>query len=407
MASGEDLLQVQTAVDFDNSISSYEIHSYQPHNTTSFNHNDEIRIAIQQQDLYVHASKSSLHITGRLMKADDTGPAVKTHFVNNGICHLFSELRYELNGMEIDKNRNVGLTSLMKAFVSTSPSQQSLLENANFIGVNEKNKITSAAGYFDVNIPLSFLLGWAEDYNKIVLNAKHELILIRANTDDNAIIQNEAENYKVKITKIEWLVPHVRPSDEQKINLLKFISKNKPISMSFRSWEMMEYPVLPQTSKHVWVMKTSTNLERPRFILLGFQTGRKHSKITNASQFDTCSLRDVKIYLNSSSFPYSPLNINFQSNQYSIIYDMYANFQKNYYGKECEPLLSRNDFANFAPLFIIDCSKQSEAIKTSSVDLRLEIQTDVNVPADTAAFCLILFDRIIEYVPMTGVVKKL
>lgn len=408
MAAGnEDLLNVETPVQFDESITSYEVHSYQPYNTSSFNSNDEIRISLNSQDLYVLPSKSSLHIVGRLMKADNTAPAAKTNFVNNGIGHLFSEIRYELHGQEIDKNKNVGITSLMKAYLSTTPGQKSMMENANFIGVNETNKITTAAGYFDVCIPLSKLLGFAEDFNRIILNAKHELILIRANTDHNAIIQNENEDYRVNITKIEWLLPHVKTSDSMKINLLKFVAKNKPISISFRSWELMEYPLLPQTSKHVWVMKTSTQLEKPRYLVLGFQTGRKNSKITNASQFDRCSLRDLKVYLNSCCFPYGGLDINFQSNQYSIIYDMYANFQKSYYSKEPEPILSRSDFYNFSPLYLVDCKFQSEIMRSSSVDLRLEFQTDVNIPAETSAFCLIIFDRVLEYYPMNSVVKKL
>ena len=43
---------------------------------------------------------------------------------------------------------------------------------------------------------------------------------------------------------------------------------------------------------------------------------------------------------------------------------MYTNFQENYYGREPKPYLSMNDFLEFAPLIVIDCSKQNESVKS-------------------------------------------
>lgn len=55
------LLLVNYLPEFDNSIESYEIHIYNPYNN-SFNENDEIRIPIHQQDIYVLPSASSIYI---------------------------------------------------------------------------------------------------------------------------------------------------------------------------------------------------------------------------------------------------------------------------------------------------------------------------------------------------------
>ena len=45
------------------------------------------------------------------------------------------------------------------------------------------------------------LLGFSEDYNEIVVNAKHELILRRANTDNNDIIQLKQRNLRFLSSK--------------------------------------------------------------------------------------------------------------------------------------------------------------------------------------------------------------
>ncbi len=116
---------------------------------------------------------------------------------------------------------------------------------------------------------------------------------------------------------------------------------------------------------------------------------------------------NVKLFLNSQYYPYSNLNLNIVQNQYAVLYDMYANFQSAYYGKDPEPLLKRSDFIQKIPLIVIDCSKQNESLKNAPVDVRLELESRNNFPANTAAYCLIIHDRIIQYHSVGGEVKKL
>jgi len=70
------------------------------------------------------------------------------------------------------------------------------------------------------------LLVFFEDYSEIVVNAKHELILRRANTD-NAIIQTKADDFKISLIKVKWLLPHVRVADDIKIPLPNLIKADK------------------------------------------------------------------------------------------------------------------------------------------------------------------------------------
>ncbi|XP_046751321.1 uncharacterized protein LOC124414418 [Diprion similis] len=402
----EEILNIQTPVIFDESIAHYEIHAHKPYASSTFNNSDEIRITVQHQDLCILPGKSSVHIHGRLLKADRTA-TVNTQLVNNAICHLFEEIRYEINAVEIDRSKNVGLTSLMKGYASLNPGQSWLMENAGWLDVEEKKKLTDAEGNFDVLIPLSTILGFAEDYRKIVVNAKHELISTRSKTDVNAIVQSQEEEYKIVINTVEWLVPYLKLADQKKVDLLNFVEKDPPILMSFRSWELYEYPLLSTTSKHVWTVKTSTQLEKPRYVILAFQTSRKNKIGKNASHFDHCNVTDVKLLLNSQSYPYGNLNLNMSRNLYALLYEMYANFQATYYDKNPEPLLTRSEFLQRAPLLVIDCSKQNESLKYGPVDIRLEFEAKANFPADTSAYCLIVHDRIVEYNPLSGGVKKL
>lgn len=404
-----DILDVYSPISYDESVSHYEIHSYIPYNTSRFDNNDEIRITIQHQELNVLPSESSLHIIGKLcLKNDETKIPENTRLVNNAICQLFEQIRYELNSVEIDRCKRVGLTSIMKGWVSHKPQKEECLINSGWLDVAE-NKTYTSKGIFDVNIPLKMLFGFAEDYKKIIINCRHELVLTRAHSDDNAVLYQgdaaEAEDVKVKIDKIEWLMPHVQLSNEYKIRMLRHLERQKPIKMAFRSWELYEYPVLPAANSHVWNVKTSSQLEKPRFAIIGLQTNRNNNKKTNASQFDRCNLSNVKVFLNDKYYPYANLHLDISGNQYSLLYDMFCKFQQSYYGGESEPAVSRAHYISYVPLIVIDCSKQNESLKNAPVDVKVELQSKENFPPNTAAHCLLLHDRVIEYNPITGDVR--
>ena len=142
-------------------------------------------------------------------------------------------------------------------------------------------------------------------------------------------------------------------------------------------------------------------------MIVGFQTARKNSVVKNASHFDHCNIRDIKLFLNSQSYLHGNLNLDINHNQYALLYDMNASFQASYYGKESGPLLSKAKFLQNAPLIVIDCSKQNVSLKSGPVDIRLEFESADNFPAETSACCLIIHDRIVEYNCISGNVKKL
>ena len=60
----KDILNIQSGTVFDDSISHFETHAYQPYNNTSYNNSDEIRISIQNQEM------NSPH-KGRFVSLDD------------------------------------------------------------------------------------------------------------------------------------------------------------------------------------------------------------------------------------------------------------------------------------------------------------------------------------------------
>lgn len=411
-----EILNVTDRALFDTAITNADQHTHQPYANSKFDNNDVIRIPIENQDVYTLPWDSIIYIEGRLLKKDGT-PSTTAKFVNNGVLHLFSEIHYEIGGIVIDRVRNPGITTTMKGYVSYNGHESVRLQNAGWIPpkLDSDDKpvlgsvnIVNKEGYFNVCIPLRMVLGFAEDFRKIILNIKQELVLIRSNSDNNAILNSaNNENVEVKLDQVSWKIPHISVGDAQRLKLLQYLQKSVTMEIPFRSWELHEYPLLNKTHSHTWGIKSASQMEKPRFIIFGFQTNRNNDVTQNKSLFDHCKLTNIKLHVGSTMYPYDNLHLDFSKNRYAILFEMYARFQQSYYGSTSEPLFTPKEFYTLAPLAVIDCSYQNEVVKTGAVDIAVEIETGENVPEGTAAYCLILHDRIIRYNPTTNLVQQM
>lgn len=375
----------------DDDIVKRDYHSYVPY-IQSFKNNDEIRITVQNQDLYILPSESYLYIEGNLKTAGGEN-SLNARLRNNCVGHMFDEIRYEINGIEIDRTRYLGISSKIKNYISLNAFESNMMSNAGWSIDGDLNRST-----FNFCVPLNRLLGFAEDFNKVLCNSKHDLILLRSSNDTNACYSTDAkEEIHLTITNIIWKVQHIHLSDYKKIQFMKTIKDGKSLPIAFRSWDCYFNPTFPGGTKHSWNVKLSTNRERPRYVIFIFEKENKfeHSDLTN-----------VKVHLNSDTYPYDDLNLKFGENRYAILYDMYAKFQQNFYMKDPQPLLS---FANFkdTPITVIDISNQNETIKGGPIDLKIQFETGTPIPQNTSAYCLIIHDRLIEYTPLTGIVRKI
>lgn len=386
------ILQVRQQPINQSYITFYEWVVYSAFNLKATNPSDEMIITIQNQNVFTHITNSYLLIEGRITKGKIGAVEKDYTLVKNAFPYLFEETRFEINGHVIDKARNVGITNNMKVYTMNNKAETETMWN---------NRV-NADGSFVTTIPLSALLGFAQYHDKVIMKATQSLVLLRAKDDKNLFV-SEAQPI-IELTKVQWLVPHVKVSDKAKIDLLMIEKKELDLPVAFRSYDLYEYPLTPNSTKQSWRIRTMLQMEKPRFVILGFQTNRKKIE-SDASKFDHCNLCSVKLYLNSDAYPHTPLNIDFEQNSFEMLYRSYINLRPQLTGKSIDPLFNRQDFKETAPLVVIDCSRQNESIKSSVVDIRLEFEAKNPFPQNTVAYCLIVHDRIIEYNPVKNETK--
>lgn len=395
------ILQIKRSVGFDDDIISQQYHTYTPY-STAFNNNDEMRITIQSQDLYVLPSDSYLQIEFTTEKKD--GPELvgnDAFFTYNFISFMFSEMRYELNGFEIDRCKKPGITSNMKCMIACKESDKKLYQ---MLILNSQESINTKT--YSMILPLRFVFGFCDDFNKIVLNSKHELILVRSRSDLN-VFTAQTDRLKLTINKVHWKVPHITLSDKAKLFMLKTVSQNESLSLAYRSWDLYELPIVPQSTRHSWSVKTTTQVTKPRFVVVAFQTSRNQIVIRDASQFDSCDISNVKLYMNNERYPYDDWNLNFEKDEYHELFHAFTKIQQSYYNDNTQNALDLT-YQSFKvrPVFAFDCSRTDESIKSTMVDVRIEIEANKNIPAETTAYCLIIHDNLVRYSPFSSIVHR-
>jgi len=405
-ASISEILDVESQLEFYNDITKFQFHTHTVYSGQEIKPSDEARIHVASMDQYSLPCKSFIFIEGEVKctkpaaKAGDAPIEAKYILSSNLIGNLFDEIRYELAGQQISKSRLIGLTSTIKAILVKNMFDKNTYHLAGF----DRAGYTLKDNKFTFCVPLKLVLPFFEDFQRIILNLKQELVLLRSPTDLNCIESTEATNVNIKITKLQWRIPYITLEDHVRLKFLRLLDADTPLKLSFRHWEISELPNLQNSTVHSWAVKTASHLDTPKYVVLAFQTDRKNKINKSISEFDSCNLQNAKVYLNSDYFPYENL-----LGKQELMYRMFLDFPSAYYNHSINTELGTEiDFDTFCtktPLIVIDCSHQSSHLK-SSTDIRIDMEFKEAVPPNTSAYCILISDRIMEYTPLTSMVKE-
>ena len=378
----------------------------------------DIRLIIETQDIFTHPSESFLIIEGRLRKTgnNDYGNNDFISLTNNGIMHLFKNIRYELSGQEIENIMNVGQATTMLGLLKY-PDDFSKSKGLNQLWY--KDTLATAAadnngfvvrrdyiikdsdpkGSFSFRIPLKHIFGFCEDYDKVVYGLKHTLTLTRNNDNDIIFRDNGVDAGKVVLSKISWFMPHVTPADKDKMELYKIIERKEKLPVGYRMIQC-DNASIPQATSFSWRLSVKSSPEVPRVIIVGFQTNKSNNQEANPSLFDNVSVSNIYVMLNSIRYPTTDYNISFVGQKFSRAYGDAAEFRSKFFNMNeliSNPNINPSDYKKLYPLFLFDVSKQSEKLKYSTTDIQIMMHFGREVPVGTQAYAVTISDRLINF----------
>ena len=437
-----DIYQWPEAVLIDETTEEYEYFEYSPDSETieSLNGIREIRFNIEALSTFVHPHKSFLYFEGQILNINDGAftNIENVTLANDGIMHLFSEMKYSINGQPIEDILNLAISSIMLGmlrypddFSKSKGLMQCWFKDSSDGGTIEENKgrlqrknlfFNSIEGVlekgkFSFCIPLKHIFGFCDDYDKVMYGVNHSLSLFRKG--DNTAIhkiasyqdQNNAQvnvpEAKVKLEKVKWCMPHVKPSLEIFNSLTEKIGQGANVKIGFKSRKVDEKVV--DSANWSWRVAVTSGNETPRFLILSFQTGNKavqnnnnnadNNKTVNPSIFNHCNVEHIQVKMLGRLYPSQVEVLNFPTNQYSKAYNNAAKFRELFDGTPelfshfgINPL----DFKTLYPLFVFNVSNQIPKTISAVVEVVFNVKFRDRPPNPTTAYCLTISDKIFD-----------
>ena len=330
--------------------------------------------------------------------------------------YLFRSIRYQLSCQEIERINYPGQATTMLGLLkypddfSKSKGLNQLwykdttdlanLNNYGFkIGHDYIINNSDPKGSFSFKIPLKHIFGFCEDYDKVVYGFKHELTLTRNNDHDAIFKAGAVDRGKITLSKIFWFMPHVTPADKDKMDLYKIIQRKEKLTVGYRMIQC-DTAAIPQTTSFSWRLSVKSSPEVPRFIIVGFHTGKSGDQDQNPSIFNNVNVGNIYAMLNSTRYPTADYNISFPATKFSRVYGDAAEFRTKFFNMDelvSNPNITPSDYRTLYPLFLFDVSAQSEKLKYSTTDIQIKMHFNANVLAGTEAYAVIISDRLINF----------
>ena len=91
---------------------------------------------------------------------------------------------------------------------------------------------------------------------------------------------------------------------------------------------------VPESTSFIWRLSIKIPPEKPRFIIVGFQTAKDGDQTKNPSTFDHVNLRNAYVMLNSDRYPAVDYNLSFANQKFSRVYGDAALFGVKFFGMD-------------------------------------------------------------------------
>ncbi|XP_065664651.1 uncharacterized protein LOC136086286 [Hydra vulgaris] len=419
MTTSQSILNITETPIVDESIEKYYYRDYDPASRPNLNNTGNIIINVEQSDLYSVPSDAYLLFEGRLLKADNTAyaNADAVALTNNGIMYLFSQIAYQLSNQDIEVVFNPGQATTMLGMLKY-PNDYQLAQGLNQLWYKDSATTAviadntgfaarqgyliqkpTAKGTFSFCVPLKHIFGFCDDYDKVNYGFKHTIILTRKSDDDAIFRGATAAAGKVDLQRVTLFMPHVQPALAQQNELLSIIASKATIPVAFRARQCDRLEI-PQTLSTTWKLSVKTSSERPRYIIVGFQTNKNGDQTTNPAIFDYCDLKSIYVMLSSDKYPVTDYSLSFPNQQFSRAYRDAAVFSEKYYGMN-ELITQSNiqplDYKDLFPIFVIDVSNQPERYKSSVIDIQIKMNFNTAVPQYTIGYAVVISDKLVNF----------
>ena len=309
---------LDSTCDYNNDIHKNKIIKYKPNNLATMNaNNTNINIRLNREENHLNLHDSYLEI--EFVVSDDAGGVfandANIRLVSYGMMALFSSVKLETSaGRTIEYIDHCHPNLLMyKLLTSTDDEYESGFVKIQGEGDSQLkgDHIAAQRGHMYMMIKMSDLFGFVNDLEKII-GLGFKLILKRNNNDRALYRVNSnpgafANDDNIEIRDISWCVPSIDPSNDNRIVVQKGLSKKNNVDFSYYERKTF-YKNVPNATNFLFDLGMESGMERPQYIIVGFENNNINEQTHDASTFDIMNVTECYCKIGSEFYPEDRMN---------------------------------------------------------------------------------------------------
>ena len=313
---------LDTTYGYNNDIHKSKIIKYKPNNLATMNtFNTNINIILNREENHLNLRDSYLEI--EFVESNDAGGVfandANIRLVNYGMMALFGSIKLENSGgrtIEYIDHCHPNLL-MYKLLTSTDDEYEGgfVRNQCNRDSQLKGDHIAVERGHMYMMVKMSDLFGFINDLEKIIYGLGFKLILKRNNNDRalyrvNANPGAVANDSNIKIRDISWCVPSIDPSNDNRIIVQKGLNKMNNVDFSYYERKTF-YKNVPNATNFLFVLGMESGMERPQYIIVGFENNNVNEQTHDASTFDVMNVTECYCKIGSEFYPVDRMNINY------------------------------------------------------------------------------------------------
>ena len=321
---------LDTTYSYNNDIHKSKIIKYKPNNLATMNTvKTNINIILNREENHLNLRDSYLEI--EFVVSDDAGSVfandANIRLVNYGMMALFSSIKLETSGgrtIEYIDHCHPNLL-VYKLLTSTGDEYESgFVRNQGNRDCQLKNDhIVAQRGQMYMMVKMSDLFGFINDFEKIIygLGFKQKEILLKRNTNDRALYRVNANpgavanDGNIEIRDKSWCVPSIDPSNDNRIIVQTGLSKKNNVDFSYYERKTF-YKNVPNATNFLIDLGMESGMERPQYIIVGFENNNVNEQTHDASTFDVINVTECYCTIGSEFYPEDRMKITYGTNNY-------------------------------------------------------------------------------------------
>ena len=246
---------------------------------------------------------------------------------------------------------------------------------------------------------MSDLFGFVNDLEKIIYGLGFKLIL-KGNNNDRALYRVNANpgavanDGNIEIRDISWCVHSIDPSNDNRIIVQKGLSKKNNVDFSYYERKTF-YKNVPNATNFLFDLGMESGMERPQYIIVGFENNNVNEQTHDASTFDIMNVFECYCKIGSEFYPEDRMNINYETKNYNEAFKEIFSFNKDYNGlpHNIKPYINYRLFKSIYRIYVFDTRCRSDHIGPQPIQLNFKFSAAV---ADAICHALALTRKVIS-----------